>query len=232
MRWLITAVLVVAAVVADAGAQGEAGTLAAELRAAAEDGADWRQAFALGQRAAESEDGLEALRAAWPDIESARFKQQLVKAWHFDLPTPFRVRLHPDTVAFLTMVLEAGEPEVSEWVMNYLPTYAWLRFADEVAALAWLTHVKGRDAESVLVESQRQWAEAWRASDAAEPDRRDRLESVLVEIGHPHRRNAALSEAAERDGVAEVLASVVSDERADATVRRAAFNALRSVPPR
>ncbi|MCZ6836638.1 MAG: hypothetical protein O7G85_12750, partial [Planctomycetota bacterium] len=57
----------------------------------------WRGYFALGLQIADAENdaALNTLMNRWPTIDNIKFKQQLIKAMHFDLPTPYRTRLHP-----------------------------------------------------------------------------------------------------------------------------------------
>ena len=138
------------------------------LTSAASAQADWRERidealanvspravlgyFALGQQLAETpgREGLDALLAVWPTIDNSTFKQQIVKAWHYDFPAPYRVRYHPRALEFFAMVLAHDEPEVGEWVMAYLHSYAWRTFEHKAEPQAWLKQHRHADAEAEL----------------------------------------------------------------------------------
>ncbi|MCH7603782.1 MAG: hypothetical protein IIB54_13545 [Planctomycetes bacterium] len=188
------------------------------LTSAASAQADWRERidealanvspravlgyFALGQQLAETpgREGLDALLAVWPTIDNSTFKQQIVKAWHFDFPTPYRVRFHPRAFEFFTMALAHDEPEVGDWAMAYLPTYAWRTFENEAEARVWLEEYSNIDAETATIDSMSQWIEAVR-----EADDPTMLINMLGGIGYPFRRNDALKEAARKLDLADTL---------------------------
>ncbi|MCC7388430.1 MAG: hypothetical protein IT431_06640 [Phycisphaerales bacterium] len=224
--WWMVLLTALAACGAPARAQDDAGLAGRLLALDAQP--DWRSAFALGQEAAEADGGPAALREVWGSIGSVRVKQQLVKAWHFDLPAPFRVRFHPDSFAFYRMVLEAGDEEVSAWTLGYLPAYAWAPLENGADAIAWLRTVEGRDPAGVFVEGQRRWRDAWRDGADAE---RAALGEVLADIGHPYRGNDALIRAAEEDGVADLFAWIVANPGVAGGTRLSAFAQLRSIRP-
>lgn len=162
----------------------------------------WRGHFALGQQLAEApqREGLDVLRVIWPTIEHMGFKQQIVKAWHFDFPTPYRVRYHPRALEFFAMVLEHDEPEVGDWVINYLHSYAWHAFKNEDEAQVWLEEHLEVDAEAATIASMRKWIEAvGKADDPA------KLINVLDGIGFPFRRNESLKDAARELNLVDTL---------------------------
>lgn len=230
LRGIIAGVAVVFALLASPAGAQESDAWVDRLVTASDAGGNWREAFALGQEVAELPDGegLAVLREAWPQLRSTRFKQQLVKAWHFDLPMPFRVRLHDETFAFFRMVLDAGEPEVNRWVLGYLSTYAWQPFDDEAEAVRWLDAAAGMSPAEAFIASQRRWTERWRDADR---DSRARLAEELQQIGYPYRRNPLLVQAAERDGMAAILVEIVEDEGWDAAVRSTSFVSLMYIRP-
>lgn len=227
---IIAGVAVVFALLASPAAAQERAVWVDRLVSASDAGGNWREAFALGQQVAElpEGDGLAVLREAWPRMRSAIFKQQLVKAWHLDLPTPYGVRLHDDTFAFVRMVLSADEPEVSPWVLGNLSTYAWRGFDDEAEALQWLDSAAGMSPTEAFMASQRSWIESWREADR---ESRSRLVEQLGQIGYPYRRNEVLARAAERDGLATILVGIVEDESWDADARSTAFSRLMGIRP-
>jgi predicted esterase len=191
--------------------------------------ANWREVFALGQRIAELEPpeaALEVMRAAWPRLENVRTKQQLVKAWQFDLPTPFRTRFHPETYAFFEMVLDAGEGEVSSWVLAYLATYTRTEM-DAAEARAWLADHRDEHPMDTLESAWTGWAERWRDGDA---DDRVELQQDLRR-GYPARRNPRVAAIAEATGVAGITEAIVHDPAMPRDDRLYAVDRLKNLRP-
>ena len=164
----------------------------------------WKKAFALGQNIAElpPDDGLAIVRNAWPKIDSARIKQQIVKAWHFDLPTPFRMRLHPRAYAFFDFVLAKDEPEVNSWVMEYMPKIAWRTFDDPADARQWLADHRDRTPRAVISAALRDWKTQF---DAADQDQAIEQLDRLAEVGRPFRRNESLRKLAKEFSLVKTL---------------------------
>lgn len=190
----------------------------------------WRRMFGATQAAMDlgADQSFEVVKRAWPRIEPVEARRQIVKGWHFDLPMPFRVRLHPRTFDFFAMVLDADTDGAGEWVVGYLPTYAWREFATPGEARAWLDGVGDREPGDVIIRSVERWAEAWREGDA---EARERLGDALFEVGHPFRRNPRLVEAAERSGAAALLVEIMEDPAAPHAARLGAMSQVRSLDP-
>lgn len=184
----------------------------------------WQRYFSLGQEIAEArDDALDTLMDRWPTIRNARFKQQLVKAMHFDYPMPFRTRLHPRVFEFFAFVLEAGEDDFTDQVMNYLPTYAWRTFESEDEAAQWLAAHRDRPSEAVAISSIVGWidelAEALTDGEAPGP-----VLNRISDVGWPWRHNEPLLEAALAHDLADLLMKSIDHESVtEDAVRRIAY---------
>src|SRR5688572_11711094 len=78
--------------------------------------------FGLGGElaAAPGREGIDALKAEWPTIRKAALKQQMIKAWQFDTPAPYRARYHAHALELFHLVLEENDPQVVSWVNGYV----------------------------------------------------------------------------------------------------------------
>lgn len=95
--------------------------------------ADWRQAFALGQRLAAlpPNTGLAVLQANWNSVTNDSARQQILKAFQF--------AAHQRLPAVLELGLNDHSPEVQSWALNYLKDVALQDFTtDYSAAKNWL----------------------------------------------------------------------------------------------
>jgi hypothetical protein len=113
-----------------ASLQREAANWALQLLAL--NGADWRQAFAVGQRLATlpPNTGFTILQTNWSSITNDSARQQLLKAFQF--------AAHERLPAVLDLALNDHSPEVQSWALNYLKDVALQDFtSDYSAAKVW-----------------------------------------------------------------------------------------------
>lgn len=191
--------------------------------------ASWPTFFALGQDLAEApgREGLDVLTRMWPSIDNISLKQQIIKAWHLDRPTPFRTRFHPHAFEFYLMVLDQEEADVSEWVLIYLPAYAWRTFESEQDARKWLeTHRREKPME-VAIAAMKRWTGALKATDQP-----GGLVMLLPEIGHPLRRNEPLRDVARELDLTQILLDAIEHPEVTFDAVVGAASTLSALEPR
>ena len=192
-------------------------------------GDDWRRSFALGCElaAAPGEGGWTALREAWPEIESHIVKQQLVKAWHFEPPAPFRLRLHPHVFDVFVLALE-DDPEVAAWAVSYMGTYAWRAMKNSEDARAWLDGSGDASPGATLEKTMRDWVEALSEREGAAAVA---VAERIAHAGHPFRRNPELVKTGRGLGIDGVLEGWLEDERLSPDARDATYIQLIEFDP-
>jgi predicted esterase len=168
---------------------------------AKENASPWEY-FALGLKLAEQpgDEAFNALQSAWPTVQSIAFKQQIIKAWHFAEPAPYRVRLHSRAFQLFLTALDANDPAITEQILFYLPSYAWRTFADAAQVRQWLERHRDIAPEAATLACMGRWLAQLREATDPAP-----LMNQLAEFGYPLRRNEALIATARAMGMQATL---------------------------
>ena len=197
---------------------------AARLTAAEEEGGA-RASFALGLELASlpPEDGFAILAQSWERIGSVSRRQQLLKAWHYDVPYPLHARMHPRLLGVLDLGIRDPSPEVQDWAFGYLTNVAVQDFSgDREAYERWFAAHRDLDVELVYAESVRRFLEE---AQQAEGGTRTPFAEMLGEVDKTFRDVPAARQAALEAGLPELLEDWLGS--GDAFLVRGPMDALR-----
>jgi RNA polymerase sigma factor (sigma-70 family) len=97
--------------------------------------ADWRQAFQAGLELASlpPDDGFDILKDNWDKVDNVDARQQLLKAWYYQMPYPLHARNHPRLLSALDLGMRDKSADVRKWARGFLQQVAFQSFeeADE-----------------------------------------------------------------------------------------------------
>jgi len=194
------------------------------------EGSTWRDWFAAGMALADAPpaDGAAVAAAAWPKIESPQARQQLLKAWVFDLPAPFRSRFHPETLNVLELGLRDADEGVRAWARGFCQRFAFRAFESDEAALLWIGGEQDKPLVDVWTRGFERWLDSVRG---AEGEALVGHVEAMREFSHPFRRNPDIAAIAKKLKFEEVAAPLLRDERLSSGAVSGLYAWLHDVDP-
>ncbi|MCH7798972.1 MAG: HEAT repeat domain-containing protein [Planctomycetes bacterium] len=168
-------------------------------------GAEWRQAFNVGQQLADlpPDQAYDVLAAAWPTID-VKAKQQLLKAFNYAMPYPLHARMHGRILDVMHLGV-TDDPDVQLWSLSYLKCIAFRDFAEDFDAYrAWYAANRVRPIKTVMAESCREYV--GRLAEV-EPDQQRTLASILPLVWSVFRDTPEVRQAALDAGYLDVVAA-------------------------